>query len=140
MQLAGGLSRREFLKGTAASLALACSAGAKTTNRVNGVYVGLQTFSLRMLRYEAVIAAMQELGIRECELVANQIEPAGLTGLDLLEWRQRTPMTFYKDIRKQFNDAGVEIYAFTPTWGLGGGRAGAPPVATARGAVAGVDN
>src|ERR1700722_3877148 len=64
MNDAFAFSRRHFIKVAAAGLALSQTLEAKKmiNSRIHGVYVGLQTFSLRGLRYDAVIPAMKQVG------------------------------------------------------------------------------
>ena len=116
-------SRRHFLKIAAAAFAMPSVASAKKINsRIGGVYVGLQTYSLRGLRYDAVIPAMATIGIGECELWSVQVEPTRADVPDLSKWRTTVSLDFFKDVRKKFNRAGIEIYAYNPSFGGGGGR------------------
>lgn len=117
-------SRRHFIKVAVAGLALSPVLEAKINSRVHGVYVGLQTYSLRGLRYEPVIAAMKQIGLGECELWATQVEPTRADVPDIAKWRSTVSMDFFTDVRKKFNQAGIEIYAYNPTFGAGGGGRG----------------
>jgi hypothetical protein len=121
-------SRRHFIKVAAAGLALSQSLEAKMINsRIHGVYVGMQTYSLRGLRYDAVIPAMKQLGIGECELVAGIIEPLPADVPDLAKWRATVSLDYFTDMRKKFNQAGISIYGYN-------GRFGAPAARGGRGA------
>ncbi len=114
-------SRRHFIKVAAAGLALSQTLEAKMINsRIHGVYVGIQTFSLRGLRYDAVIPALKQLGIGECELVAGQIEPLATDVPDLAKWRATVSLDYFADMRKKFNQAGISIHGYN-------GRFGAAP-------------
>lgn len=125
MKDAFAYSRRHFIKVAAAGLALSQALEAKMINpRIHGVYVGMQTFSLRGLRYDQVIPAMKELGIGECELFATQIEPTAAEVPDLPKWRASVSLDFFTDVRKKFNDAGIAIYGYNGRFGAGGGRGG----------------
>ena len=126
MKGASAYSRRHFITVAAAGLALSKTLEAKMINsRIHSVYVGMQSFSLRMLRYEAVIVAMKELGIGECELFATQVEPLPADVPDIVKWRATdAALDFFKDVRKKFNDAGITIYGYNPRFGVGGGRGG----------------
>jgi sugar phosphate isomerase/epimerase len=72
-------TRRDFGKITLAALPLA-SAFAKINSKINGVQLGVQTYSFRDLPPEgivdSVIKAMTEIGLGECEVFASQFEPA----------------------------------------------------------------
>ena len=64
-------TRRDFGKITLAALPLS-SAFAKINSKINGVQLGVQTYSFRDLPPEgivdAVIKAMTEIGLGECEV------------------------------------------------------------------------
>jgi len=104
---------------------------AKINSRVHGVRIGFQTYSLRGLRYEAVVSAMQQVGLGECELWSMQVEPTRAEVPDIAKWRSTVSLDFFTDVRKKFNQAGIDIYAYNPTFGgpdrRSAGTAGAPP-------------
>jgi sugar phosphate isomerase/epimerase len=130
-------TRRDFGKITLAALPLA-SALAKINSKINGVQLGVQTYSFRDLPQEgivdAVIHAMTEIGLGECEVFAAQFEPAqprmaGGRGRgtppdpavvaarekarnDLRAWRLSVSMDHFKGLKKKFDDAGITIYAY----------------------------
>jgi sugar phosphate isomerase/epimerase len=136
-------TRRDFGKITLAALPLA-SAFAKINSKINGVQLGVQTYSFRDLPPEgivdAVIKAMTEIGLGECEVFASQFEPAqpriggrgGPGGRpargtppdpavvaarekarnDLRDWRLSVSMDHFKGLKKKFDDAGINIYAY----------------------------
>jgi sugar phosphate isomerase/epimerase len=132
-------TRRDFGKITLAALPLA-SAFAKINSKINGVQLGVQTYSFRDLPPEgivdAVIKAMTEIGLGECEVFASQFEPAqpriggpGGRGRgtppdpavvaarekarnDLRNWRLTVSMDHFKGLKKKFDDAGITIYAY----------------------------
>jgi sugar phosphate isomerase/epimerase len=122
-------TRRDFGKITLAALPLA-SALAKIDSKVNGVQLGVQTYSFRDFPREgivdAVIKAMTEIGLGECEVTADQFEPTqpkterGPAGnaarekarQDLRAWRTSVSMDHFKGLKKKFDDAGIKIYAY----------------------------
>ncbi len=126
-------SRRHFIKVSAAGLAMSTTLEAKINSRVQGVHIGFQTYSLRGLRYEAVVPAMQQVGLGECELWSMQVEPTRADVPDIAKWRSTVSLDFFTDVRRKFNQAGVDIYAYNPTFGgadrRGGRAADAPPSA-----------
>lgn len=125
MKDSSAFSRRHFIKVAAAGLALSQTLEAKMINsRIHGVYVGMQTYSLRGLRYDAVIPAMKQIGVGECELFSVQVEPTSAEVPDLAKWRATVPLDYFTDVRKKFNDAGVAIYGYNGRFGAGGGRGG----------------
>jgi sugar phosphate isomerase/epimerase len=123
------LTRREFGTIAIGSLALPALARSQT---VSGVRLGVQTYSFRELMrpaggdlVEPIIAAMKECGLTECELWAPQIEPASPFGRGrptpeqaqqareaVKTWRLETPLDHFRAIRKQFDTAGITVYAF----------------------------
>lgn len=103
------LSRRAFGKLAALGLTTQWAFGAT----VHGVQLGIQSYSFRDLSLNAAIAAMRSIGISECELYMGHVEPARLKGQDLRDWRLKTPLTYFKSIRKQFNDARINLYAYS---------------------------
>ncbi len=131
-------TRRDFGKVALAALPLArASAFAKIDSRINGVQLGVQTYSFRELPPEgivdAVIKAMTEIGLGECEVFSSQFEPIqprlpfGRRGTppepavvaarekarnDLREWRLSVSMDHFKNLKKKFDDAGIRIYAY----------------------------
>ena len=118
-------SRRHFIKIAAAGLALSQTLEAKINSRINGVYVGIQTYTLRGLRYDAVIPAMKQVGIGECELWSTQVEPTA--AWMFRTWRNGARLFLWiisRAVRKKFNQAGIEIYAYNPRFGAAGGRGG----------------
>jgi sugar phosphate isomerase/epimerase len=133
-------TRRDFGKITLAALPLATAFG-KINSKINGVQLGVQTYSFRDLPQEgivdAVIHAMTEIGLGECEVFASQFEPAqpriggpgGGRGRgtppdpavvaarekarnDLRDWRLSVSMDHFKGLKKKFDDAGINIYAY----------------------------
>src|ERR1700680_3458418 len=71
-------TRRDLGKIALAALPLR-SAFAKINSKINGVQLGVQTYSFRDLPPEgivdAVIKAMTEIGLGECEAFASQFDP-----------------------------------------------------------------
>ena len=130
-------TRRDFGKISLAALPLA-SAFAKINSKINGVRLGVQTYSFRDLPPEGivdtVIKAMTDIGLGECEVFASQFEPlqpriGGGRGRgtppdpavvaarekarnDLRAWRLSVSMDHFKDLKKKFDDAGILIYAY----------------------------
>jgi sugar phosphate isomerase/epimerase len=121
-------TRREFGLLTLSSLALPSLGFAQN---VGGVQLGVQTYSFRGLprtpggdQSDAIIAAMKECGLTECELWSPMIEPASTAGRgatpdqvrqareDLRSWRVQTPLSHFQGLRKKFESAGLAIKAF----------------------------
>jgi hypothetical protein len=92
------LTRREF--GMLAATGLGLKWGAVFSAQTPaGVRLGAQTYSFRDIPRGAdgdgvapVIAAMTACGLKECELWAPQVEPAGLSREAIRAWRLETPL------------------------------------------------
>jgi sugar phosphate isomerase/epimerase len=145
-------SRRDFgriaLRGLSFSTMMAM---AMTKSVLNGVHLGLQTYSFRDFpnqgARDAIIKAMLQIGLTECELFAphampDDIDPMKkLRGFDFgkpmdkatqqkfaearkeaeamgREWHLTASLDHFRNIRKKFEAAGIEIYAYN------GGRFG----------------
>jgi sugar phosphate isomerase/epimerase len=106
-------SRRNFGKIALAGFPFASALAAKIDSKINGVQIGAQTYSFRDRPLDAAITAMQELALGECELFMDHVEPKGIRGPDLRKWRLTTPLSYFHSIRKKFDDAGIELYAYT---------------------------
>ena len=101
------MTRRDFAKFAAAAVAVpACAA---IDSKFSGVRIGAQTYSFRDLpSIDDCIRAMAQIGLGYAELWENQIEPRG----DKTAWRTNPPMDEIRGLRKKFDDAGIELYAF----------------------------
>jgi len=133
-------SRRDFGKIAAAGLPLARAlAVAKIDSKIEGVQLGVQSYSFRDLPLDAAIPAMAADGLGECELFAPHIEGghtdrapmAGMRAMispstlppndpaaqaaarnELRKWRMTAPMDYFAGIRRKFSDAGIDLYAY----------------------------
>jgi len=124
-------SRRQF--GRAALAAVPWSLmGAKIDSRIRGVQFGLQSYSFNGLPLEGildvVIASMVDTGLGECEIWSPLIEPPELVRwlrtapdaetraeaqADLGRWSLSVSLDYFRQIRRKFADAGIEITAFS---------------------------
>jgi sugar phosphate isomerase/epimerase len=112
------LTRREFGMLAATSLGLKWNA-AFAQPATAGVRLGVQTYSFRDIPRAAggdgvgpLIAAMTACGLKECELWAPQVEPAGLTRDDIRAWRLETPLDHFRAVKSRFDAAGISIYGY----------------------------
>ena len=136
------LTRREFGTITLGGLVVARPAGralrvageAAINSTVNGVHIGVQTYSFRDLprpagaadSVDVVISAMKASGLGECELFSPQLEPQFSSGgrgappspeaikarEDLRKWRLESSLDHFKNARKKFDEAGITITAY----------------------------
>ena len=107
-------SRRDFTKMALAAVP-AVDALAKSKGTINGVWVGAQTYSFRDRSMEGAIAGLKEAGIPVVEMWQGHIEPPqgkGSSRDDLRKWRTTVSLDVFKDARKKFDAAGIEIYAY----------------------------
>jgi sugar phosphate isomerase/epimerase len=111
------ISRRE-----ACGLAIAGTAGVLIGRRrlfgaerinsiVRGVEIGAQSYSFRDRPLAAAIKGYQEVGLGEAELWQGHVEPH-LSRERLRTWRLTVPLSHFKSIRRQFDNAGVLLYAY----------------------------
>jgi len=107
-------SRRDFGKIALAAVPAASMFGAKIESKTNGVTVGVQSYSFRDRSLDEAIAAMKEIGLGEVELWQGHVEPKrGTPKEDVKKWRTSPDtITEMKGVKKKFDDAGIQIYAF----------------------------
>jgi len=87
-------------------------------SRVAGVQIGAQTYSFRTLAsLDDIVKGMVTVGLGEVELMYDQAEtalgaPKG-QGAEhenaLREWRKSVPIGRYAEVRKKFEDAGIDL-------------------------------
>lgn len=125
-------TRRDLGKLALAGLPLAKAAFAKPNSSINGVQIGVQLYSFRDLPHDLnlVVKAMVEIGLNSCEFWSTFIHPVALPPFygnpgtpelvpslrkdreEMRRWRETVSMNVFKDVRKKFNDAGIDIYAY----------------------------
>jgi sugar phosphate isomerase/epimerase len=112
------LTRREFGMLAATGLGLKWNA-VFAQSATAGVRLGVQTYSFRDIPRAAdgdgvgpLIAAMTACGLKECELWAPQVEPAGLAREAVRAWRLETPLDHFRAVKRRFDAAGISIYAY----------------------------
>jgi sugar phosphate isomerase/epimerase len=79
---------------------------------VRGVQIGAQSYSFRDLDLDACIEAFKTVGLGECELFDGHVAPK-LKWEELGKWWLTAPPSHFHEVRTKFDNAGVEIYAFT---------------------------
>ncbi|MBI4907713.1 MAG: sugar phosphate isomerase/epimerase [Acidobacteria bacterium] len=105
------LTRRVFAQTIAAPALLAAAP------KINGVMVGVQSYSFRDRKLDDAIAAMKEIGIGYCEMWQGHAEPAEMGGkritpLELRMWRKTVGLDHFTKIREKFKAAGIVLYAY----------------------------
>jgi sugar phosphate isomerase/epimerase len=89
----------------------------KSSSKVKGVQLGVQSYSFRDRSLDEAIKAMSDIGLGECELWQGHLEPKStpqmkVSAADRRKWRLETPLSFFKDVRKKFDRAGIDLYAY----------------------------
>ncbi|MCI0622528.1 MAG: sugar phosphate isomerase/epimerase [Acidobacteria bacterium] len=111
-------SRREFagnLALTAGTLAVsvrALWAQKARSSLVNGVQLGVQSYSFRDRSFEEAITALVEVGVNSCELWQGHLEPKNLDREALRRWRLQTPLSVFEEAGKKLKDAGITLNAY----------------------------
>src|SRR4029453_18036398 len=109
------ISRREF--GKSLTLALGAAAISRETawakknpnSLVNGVQIGIQSYSFRDRSFDEAINAIVEAGINSCELWQGHLEPKDVKGEALRRWRLTTPLASFEEAGKKLKDAGIQL-------------------------------
>lgn len=83
----------------------------KINSTVGGVLLGAQSYSFREKPLDGVIQAMTEIGLGECELYSPHVEPR-LSREELRKWRMTVELDEFRAVRKKFDDAGINLYAY----------------------------
>jgi sugar phosphate isomerase/epimerase len=105
------MTRRNFARlAAAAPLAAAWPVFAKINSKIDGVMIGAQTYSFRDLSLDDCVRAMKDIGLGYAELYQGHLEPKDKD--KLTAWRSNPPMDEIKAVRKKFDDAGIDLYAF----------------------------
>ena len=128
-------SRRDFARLAVSAAPLARALGKLIDSKVAGVQLGAQTYSFRDLSLDDAIKAMVADGLGDCELFSAHVEPGGSQEVlklwegppkseaeskaankaydeKITKWRMSVPLDYFKGIRKKFDDAGINVYAF----------------------------
>ncbi|MDF2434081.1 MAG: hypothetical protein JWP44_3712 [Mucilaginibacter sp.] len=130
------VSRRRFISTgmlAAAGLAVASKSSfagaifskAKPNSKINGIQIGVITYSFRSMpgSIEQILQYCIDCNINAIELMGDAAEtyagaPKHDGGADfnerMAQWRENTLMDSFVAIRKMYNDAGVNIYAWKP--------------------------
>jgi sugar phosphate isomerase/epimerase len=80
---------------------------------IRGVQVGAQSYSFRMLSFDACVQAFRTVGLGECELSESTLGRPQDSFEEHLAWLQSQPLSEFESVRKRFDDAGVLLYAWS---------------------------
>jgi sugar phosphate isomerase/epimerase len=108
------ISRRTFGKLALGSLPLANSSAspAKIDSTIQGVRIGVSGYSFQSCTLDAAIEIMKSIGLGATEVWFRHIEPK-TTREELRAWRLSVPLEEFRKIGKKYDDAGIEMVAFT---------------------------
>jgi sugar phosphate isomerase/epimerase len=130
-------TRRDFAKLAVSAIPMA-RAFAGIDSKIDGVQLGVQSYSFRDLSFNDALKAMVTDGLGLCELFAPHIEggdldkapmpprPAGGMPMDrtkmraerqahreeMRKWRMTVPMSYFEGIKKRFDGAGIILEAY----------------------------
>jgi sugar phosphate isomerase/epimerase len=74
--------------------------------------VGVQSYSFRDRSLDEAIAAMQELGLRSCELWQAHIEPRRISREEMRKWRETVSLDTFHRIRDRLAKASIALSAY----------------------------
>jgi len=111
------MTRREASKCLAAGVAGLLMpgigrSGEMINSTVRGVLIGAQSFSFRTLSFNECLNAYRRVGLGECELWENTLGEPKDSLEEHLSWLQIQPLNRFESVRKQFDDAGIRLYAW----------------------------
>ncbi|HEY7208755.1 MAG TPA: TIM barrel protein [Bryobacteraceae bacterium] len=136
------ISRRDVCKLALAGVPLAHALAKTIDSKIDGVQIGVQSYSFRDLPFDQAIQAMVTDGLGECELFSPHIENGGTEAPSkefesprsmsreqrraarqaaqekLRKWRLSVPLEYFAGIRKKFDDAGVKLFAYNLTFDM----------------------
>ncbi|MBV6431149.1 MAG: hypothetical protein IANPNBLG_01271 [Bryobacteraceae bacterium] len=103
------LSRRAFTQ-------TVLGAAAAESSRIQGVKIGVQSYSFRDRLLDEAILGMREVGISYCELWQGHVEPTGIHNRmrrdELRMWRKTVSIDHFREVRTKFRKAGIELVAY----------------------------
>lgn len=107
-------SRRTFGKLAVAAVPVssAFAAAQPINSTFHGVRLGIGSYSFRGLTLTDIVSQMAAIPMGELELESWFVEPAAVNREALRQWRLTVPLDELRAIRKQFEDAGIHIYAY----------------------------
>jgi len=88
------------------------SALAAIDSKIDGVMIGAQSYSFRDMSLDKAIGAMKDIGLGYCELWEGHVAPPEDNAAATKEFRDNPPFDKLHEVRKQFDDAGIVLYAF----------------------------
>jgi sugar phosphate isomerase/epimerase len=111
------ISRRNFVQTLAAATGTLPIPGVLLAQKapnsvVDGVQIGIQSYSFRDRSFDEAVKAIVEVGINSCELWQGHLEPRGLEREALRKWRLETPLSFFEEAGQKLKKAGIRLNAY----------------------------
>ena len=106
------ISRRTFGLAALGSLS-SRTARAKIDSVVQGVRIGVSGYSFKGLPLDNAIQAMKDIGLGVSEVWFRHVEPQQISREDLRSWRLSVPLQTFRAVRDKYNEAGIEMVAYT---------------------------
>jgi sugar phosphate isomerase/epimerase len=118
--LKGSLASAGLLVGGSAAWSKAFSFDKVPDSKFFGVQIGVITYSFRSMPHnvEQLLQYIVNSGISAVELMGESVEDYAGKPADkskVAEWRATVSMDKFKEVKKMFKKAGVNIYAFKPS-------------------------
>lgn len=121
-----GMTRRQFGQRIGSGVAGAWLAPAllgaskPAASKFRGVQLGAQSYSFRDRPLDQMIEGFTTVGLTECELWSNHTLPPELMKGGFSpeaqqarqQWRKTVALDYFQGIRKKFDSAGIQLYAF----------------------------
>lgn len=119
-----------------AAVPASAALGKMIDSKIEGVQLGVQSYSFRDLPLDDAIQVMVADGLGDCELFSPHIEGGGIQATRALfqpgtkltreqrraafeahekklqEWRLTVPLDYFKQVRAKFDRAGINLYAY----------------------------
>jgi sugar phosphate isomerase/epimerase len=104
------LTRREF--GAVSLAGLLTGQSRRSVGGGGPVVIGVQSYSFRDRSLEDAIAAMQQLGLKSCELWQAHVEPRRVPRDEMRKWRETVSLDTFHKVRDQFAKASIALSAY----------------------------
>jgi sugar phosphate isomerase/epimerase len=130
-------SRRDVCKLALCGVPFSAALAKMIDSKIDGVQLGVQSYSFRDLPLDQAIQAMVTDGLGDCELFSPHIEGGGTSAPlpkrpagqpkptheqmaaeskarneKARQWRLTVPLDYFTSVRKKFDKAGIHLYAY----------------------------
>src|SRR5262249_12017065 len=105
-------TRRQLGRLALGSIPALAAAGSKIDSTIQGVRIGASGYSFAALKLDDALQAMRQIGLGVGEVWYRHIEPK-LPRQELRAWRISAPLNIFQNVAKKYDDAGIDIVAFT---------------------------